>query len=217
MIIAPSILSCDFSILEEEIQSVSKAEYIHVDVMDGHFVPNITIGPVVLASMKKFKKQVYDVHLMISDPDKYAIEFAKAGADIITFHYEALNNDSERFALIQKIKDMNVKVGMSIKPGTPYQVLENYLDQLDLILIMSVEPGFGGQKFMPNSLEKIAYLSEMKKKHHYSYLIEVDGGINNETIHDVKDAGVEVCVAGSFIFKIEKTKRNEMIEEMNQL
>ena len=217
MITAPSILSADFSKLGQEIESVSKAEYIHIDVMDGHFVPNITIGPVVVKSMKSFKKQVFDVHLMISDPEKYAIEFVKAGADIVTFHYEALNSDSERLALIDKIRAMGVMVGMSIKPNTSHNVLKDYLDKLDLILIMSVEPGFGGQKFMENSLEKIKYLSDEKKKKGYKYLIEVDGGINKETSLLVKEAGVEVCVAGSYIFGKKPEERNDLVEEINNL
>ncbi|MBQ7276842.1 MAG: ribulose-phosphate 3-epimerase [Bacilli bacterium] len=216
MIIAPSILSCDFSDLKGEIESVSNAEYIHVDVMDGHFVPNITIGPVVLKSIGNIKKQVYDVHLMISDPTKYMIDFAKAKADIITFHYEALDNKSEIIKLINNIKKLGIKAGISIKPNTDVKVLDDYLDIVDLILVMSVEPGFGGQKFMPYSLEKIKYLSETKKKHNYKYLIEVDGGINDETIKLVSDAGVEVCVAGSFIFSYPRCERNELINKLKE-
>lgn len=214
MIIAPSILSCDFSDLKGEIESVSNAEFIHIDVMDGHFVPNITIGPVVLKSIEKIKRQIYDVHLMISDPIKYMDDFASAKADIITFHYEALNNKQEIVKLINDIKKRGIKAGISIKPKTDVKVLDEYLDVVDLILIMSVEPGFGGQKFMDNSIDKIKYLSEEKKKNGYNYLIEVDGGINDETIKLVSDAGVEVCVAGSFIFKYPKNERNELIDKL---
>ena len=208
--VAPSILSANFNNLIEEIKSVDNAKYLHIDVMDGKFVPNITMGPLV---MKNFKNEVnnmiMDVHLMIADPDKYAPEFAKAGADIITFHYEAV-----KFAdkTIELIRNLGVKVGISIKPLTDINVLDDLLSQVDLVLIMSVEPGFGGQEFIPSALDKIRYLNEARKKHGYNYLIEVDGGINKETAKLASQAGVDILVAGSYIFKAKN--RKTLIEEI---
>ena len=200
-IVAPSILSADFSKLLEEVKSVESAEFLHIDVMDGHFVPNITIGPLVVGSIKGKVNMVFDVHLMISDPKKYAIEFIKNGADYIVFHYEALSNHDEIIELIDLVHQNNTKVGISVKPNTDVKVLDPYLDLVDMLLVMSVEPGFGGQSFMPNSLDKIKYLSEKKKENNYKYLIEVDGGINEKTAPLVKEAGVEVIVAGTYVFK----------------
>ncbi len=211
MIIAPSILSADFSKLASEIESVGNAEFIHIDVMDGHFVPNITIGPLVVKAIKNIKN-IKDVHLMITDPIKYSPEFIKAGADIVTFHYEALNSKEDIYKCIDLIHSYGVKAGISIKPNTNVNVLDEFLDKLDLVLVMSVEPGFGGQKFMPSALGKIKYLSDKKEKGNYNYLIEVDGGINLDTAKLCKDNGVEVLVAGSFIFGSDK--RKELIEEL---
>ena len=200
-IVAPSILSADFSKLLEEVKSVESAEFLHIDVMDGHFVPNITIGPLVVGSIKGKVNMVFDVHLMISDPKKYAIEFIKNGADYIVFHYEALSSHEEIIELIDFVHQNNTKVGISVKPNTDVKVLDPFLELVDMLLVMSVEPGFGGQSFMPNSLEKIKYLSEKKKENNYNYLIEVDGGINEKTAPLVKEAGVEVIVAGTYVFK----------------
>ena len=199
MIVAPSILSADFSKLLQEVQEIREygAEFLHIDVMDGHFVPNITMGPVVYKDLKGKVDLVFDVHLMITDPLKYAKDFVLAGADYITFHYEAV---TDPFAAIETIKKLGVKVGLSIKPNTPVEVLSNLLPYLDMVLVMSVEPGFGGQKFISNALDKIAYLSAQKKKYHYHYYIEIDGGINNETARLCKNAGCEVIVAGTYIF-----------------
>lgn len=214
MIVAPSILSADFSILKNEIDSVSNAQYLHIDVMDGHFVPNITIGPVVLNSIKDISL-VKDVHLMITDPIKYAPKFIDAGADIVTFHYEALNSDDEILSLIKLIKGKGCKAGISIKPNTSVKVLDQFLDKVDLILVMSVEPGFGGQNFMPSALSKIAYLKDKKLENGYEYLIEVDGGINNETAKDCAKSGVDILVAGTFIFKSDN--RRVLIDNLKEL
>ena len=208
--VAPSILSANFNNLIEEIKSVDNAKYLHIDVMDGKFVPNITIGPLVMKNFKKeINNMVMDVHLMIADPVKYAHEFAKAGADIITFHYEAV-----KFAepAIEEIKKLGVKVGISIKPLTDINVLDDLLDKVDLVLIMSVEPGFGGQEFIPSALDKIRYLSKKKEEKGYNYLIEVDGGINKETAKLCAEAGVDILVAGSYIFK--SNNRKALIEEI---
>ena len=199
MIVAPSILSADFSKLLQEVQEIREygAKFLHIDVMDGHFVPNITMGPVVYKDLKGKVDLVFDVHLMITDPLKYAKDFVLAGADYITFHYEAV---TEPLEAIETIKKLGVKVGLSVKPNTPIEVLSNLLPYLDMVLVMSVEPGFGGQKFISNALDKIAYLSAQKKQYHYHYYIEVDGGINNETARLCKEMGCEVIVAGTYIF-----------------
>lgn len=199
MIVAPSILSADFSKLLEEVKEVRElgAKFLHIDVMDGHFVPNISLGPVVYKDLKGKVDIIFDVHLMITDPLKYAKDFVVAGADYITFHYEAVEN---AIFVIEEIKKLGVKVGISLKPDTAVEVLNNILPYVDLVLIMSVEPGFGGQKFMTNSLDKIAYLAAQKQKNDYHYLIQVDGGINKETALLAKRAGCEVVVAGTYIF-----------------
>lgn len=211
MIVSPSILSADFSKLYEEVKDVEElgATYLHIDVMDGHFVPNITIGPTVLNSLKGKTKMIMDVHLMITDPLKYAKEFQKAGSNIITFHYEAVQDVKKT---IEEIKKLNVMVGISIKPNTNINVLKPYLDLVDLVLVMSVEPGFGGQMFIPSAIDKIKYLKKEKEENKYHYLIEVDGGINLETAKLCKEAGCEIVVAGTSIFKA--TDRQKVIKEM---
>jgi ribulose-phosphate 3-epimerase len=200
-IIAPSLLAADFKNLELEIKRVSKAgaKWLHLDVMDGHFVPNISFGPVVLASIANVSNLFLDVHLMITHPDKYADEFIKAGAQLITFHIEALKAD-QVLKLIKHIKSNKVKVGLAIKPETKVETILPYLKLIDLVLVMSVEPGFGGQKFMPLAVEKIKNLRAYIKKNKLKILIEVDGGINLETAKLCADAGVDVLVAGSFLF-----------------
>ncbi len=214
MIVAPSILSADFSNLLKEVKEVQKygAQFLHIDVMDGHFVPNISLGAVVFKDLKGKVDMIFDVHLMISDPAKYALDFVNAGADFITFHVEAVDNARE---IIKYIKSLGVKVGISIKPNTNVQSIFSVLDEVDLVLVMSVEPGFGGQKFMNSALEKISKLKELKEKNNYNYLIQVDGGINEETAKKVVDAGVEVIVAGTYIFK--NPDRKKVIKELLKL
>ena len=198
MIVAPSILSADFNNLLEEVNKINNADFIHIDVMDGHFVPNISFGTCVYKNLRKYTKQVFDVHLMIDNPLFYAQSFAESGADIITFHLECKNDTIE---VIDKLKGLNVKVGISIKPKTNVEALLPYLDKVDLVLVMSVEPGFGGQKFLPSALDKIKYLSDYKKKMNLSYIIEVDGGINFETAKMCKECGVSAVVCGTYVFK----------------
>ncbi|PKK95482.1 MAG: ribulose-phosphate 3-epimerase [Tenericutes bacterium HGW-Tenericutes-5] len=212
MILSPSFLSCDFKNLKEEIISVKKARWLHFDVMDGLFVTNTTYNHEMVKTIKAFSEQFFDVHLMIETPEKYYNDYIEAGADLITFHYEAVQ---DIFGLIKNIKDKNVLVGISIKPDTDVRVLDKYLPDLDLILIMSVEPGKGGQKFIPESIDKIKYLAEKRRIFNYKYLIEVDGGINLETAKTVKDAGCDVIVVGSFIFNQEN--RNDLIGELENV
>ncbi|MFA6431599.1 MAG: ribulose-phosphate 3-epimerase [Candidatus Margulisiibacteriota bacterium] len=197
--IAPSILSADFSSLGEEIARVEKAgaDLIHIDVMDGHFVPNITIGPLIVKACRKITKLPLDVHLMIESPDRFIPDFAKAGADIITIHVEASKN---LFEDIELIKQHNVKAGVVVNPATPIEMVFPVLDKVSMVLIMSVNPGFEGQKFMPEVLEKIRKLKAESRKQNAEIDIEVDGGINAETAKEVIKAGANVLVAGSAIF-----------------
>ena len=200
--IAPSILSADFNKLGEELKSIESAgaEYLHFDVMDGHFVPNISFGIPVLKSIAHSHHMVNDVHIMIAEPKKYAPEFIKSGASYLTFHFEACENDKEVQEVIDLIHQLGGKAGLSIKPNTDVKVCEPFLKDLDLVLVMSVEPGFGGQSFISSALDKIAYLRKAADENGFKYLIEVDGGINEETGKLCKDAGVDVLVAGSYLF-----------------
>ena len=198
--ISPSILSADFSKLGDEITALEKAgaDYIHIDVMDGHFVPNITIGAEVIKRIRPITKLPFDVHLMISPVNNFIKDFADAGADIITFHPEATDNVSETISLIRKL---GKKVGISLKPKSQISLIEDHLSKIDLILIMSVEPGFGGQKFMPEVLDKMKKLRNLINEKKLNVDIEIDGGINFDNSKKAKDYGANILVSGSTVFK----------------
>ena len=198
--ISPSILSADFSQLGKEIKKLEDAgaDMIHVDVMDGHFVPNLTIGPPVIKALKKNSLLPFDVHLMISPVHKYIESYANAGADIITIHPEATN---DLLGSINKIREFKKKVGVSLNPETKIEIIMEHLDQIDLILIMSVNPGFGGQKFMPEVLNKVKKLDEIRKNSKLNFVVEIDGGINFENSKLAIKSGVDILVSGTTIFK----------------
>ncbi len=199
VLIAPSILSADGGRLSEEIAAVEKAgaDWIHVDVMDGHFVPNITMGPGIISALRKTTKLPFDVHLMIENPENYIESFAKAGADIITIHVEAVDN---LLRMIDLIKNCGKKAGVSLNPDTPLKRIENIVSEIELLLVMAVNPGFGGQKFMENTLPKITKACQMLKGLPNKPLLEVDGGVNLQNIKSIVEAGAQVIVAGASIF-----------------
>lgn len=213
MKIAPSMLACDFACIGNEVQKISKggADLVHLDVMDGDFVPNISFGPAVIKSMRKYTSLPFDVHLMIQNPNRYIEEFAKAGADIITFHVEAEKDIPQT---IQKIKSFGVKPGLVIKPNTRAEAVFPYLKDIYMVLIMTVEPGFGGQVFMEDMMPKVTAIKNYTNKINPNLLIEADGGINLETIPIAAKYGVDICVAGTSVFK--NTNTGKAIEDLKK-
>ena len=211
IIISPSILGGSFANMQDTIKLIdrSKAEYIHFDVMDGDFVPNLTFGPQFISNVRSFSKKIFDVHLMINRVGKFLDDYIKAGSDIITFHLEI---DEDINDLITKIKNNNIQCGIAIKPATPWENLKPYLDNIDQIIIMTVEPGFGGQKFMDDQLSKITQLKKYLVDNQYQIDLEIDGGVNFETGKKCIDAGANILVAGSFLFKQE-----DLTQATNQL
>lgn len=213
MIIAPSVLSLDYSDTRKQIEELnaSKAKWIHFDVMDGHFVPNLSFGPDILKGFCKASDLFKDVHLMVSDPEYFSDVFINAGAELITFHYEAMADDEKIRQLVNHIHGKGKRAGLSIKPGTDLEVLKPFLHDFDLFLIMSVEPGFGGQSFIEEAVPRIRQLKEWIKEEESSALVEVDGGINAETGKKCAEAGCDVLVAGSYVFK------HDIIEAVDSL
>lgn len=205
--IAPSILSSDFSKLGEEIELLDKggADYIHIDVMDGAFVPNITLGAPIVKAIRNRTDKVFDVHLMVESPSRYIDDFVDAGADIITIHYEAEKHIDRA---IEYIKSKGVKAGVVLNPGTPTIMIKDLIQKLDMVLIMSVNPGFGGQSFIEYSLDKVREVDEMRKKYNKDLIIEIDGGVGVNNIKKVREAGVDVAVAGSAVYKNGEVLKN---------
>ena len=204
--IAPSLLSADFGNLQTELEKLEKAgaDYIHFDVMDGNFVPNISFGTPILKSIKNRTNLPFDVHLMIKDPDKYIEDFVKAGASIITVHQESIYHLDRT---IEYIKSFGIKAGVSLNPATPVQVIKHVLGKVDVVLIMSVNPGFGGQKFIEYTLDKIKELKDLQIEKGYEYIIEVDGGVNADNARRIKEAGAQMLVAGNGIFSMSDYKQ----------
>lgn len=212
MKIHPSILSADFANLEAELKSISGADAAHVDVMDNHFVPNLTIGPSVVAALQKVSDLPLDVHLMIENPDRWALDYADLGVDSVTFHLEAANNPIE---LARTIRQKGVKAAVAIKPGTDLSLVSELLPEIDMLLVMTVEPGFGGQKLIPETIAKVSKAREELRKHSLKIGLQVDGGVTEDNIAQLAEAGADVFVAGSAVFS--KPDRNAQISKLRQL
>ena len=210
--IAPSILSADYANFEKEIKRLEEtgAEYAHIDIMDGHFVPNISFGAGVVASMRPHSKMVFDCHLMVSNPEHHIEEFARAGADIISIHVEATPHIH---GALQKIRNAGVKASVVINPGTPVSAIEGVLNLVDQVLVMTVNPGFGGQAFLPETMDKVRQLVKLREEKGLSFDIEVDGGIDGETISAAKEAGANIFVAGSYVFKGDVRERVDTLRK----
>ena len=216
IVLSPSLLASDFANLEREISKVYEngCEYLHLDIMDGVFVNNISFGLPIISSIRKISRAVFDVHLMITNPARYVAEFANAGADIINFHVEACKSNEEIFDTLKLIEKCQKKRALAIKPNTPVEVLAPFLGLLDMVLVMSVEPGFGGQAFIESSLEKISCLRDIKREKGYKFDIQVDGGVNLENVERIKKAGANIIVAGSSIFGADESEIKSVIDTL---